>query len=660
MKKIFIVIVFLISFSGRSQDANTVEWTLLLGGKSSGFVKQLKNPDGSYTDWSQIYDRGRGDSTVTNYKYDNNGTFVFIDGKGVDYFKKPVFEKYWVENGVAHWENNSEKSEKKIDGITDYVPLKIFPGSSFGSYFKTPSHTIKLLPTGSSKLTVLQEYTLKDGKKIRLASIIGTSLTPSYTWIDENNQWFANPDDWMAYFRKGYESYNDELLKIQDEYKNKYFKEIAKTNTEKIKNGLVITNANLFDTKTGKVNPNATILIENGKIKQVSNQKIKTPPGYKVIDAKGRFVMPGLWDMHVHYTDDSQGLLHLSCGVTNVRDMGNAMSLVDKKKEIDNGIVLGPRIQVMCGLIDGAGQYAAPIGVKINSVEEGKTAIKNYADLGYTQIKLYSSIKPEWVKPLADDAKKYNMRVSGHIPSKMIAEEAVNSGYNEIQHITMLFLNFYGKDLDTRSMTRFTTVGEKAASFDFNSPEFKSFLSLLKQKNITVDPTVTVFENMFTGKEGETNATFTSVESRLPLSLQRELKSGSALEITNDLQETYKKSFSNLLKMIKVLYDNKISIVAGTDDFAGFTLQRELESYVTAGIPNAEVLKIATIGAATIAQKSNDYGSIEEGKAADIIIVDGDPTKNIRDIRKVEIIVKDNDIYNAKDLLSTVSIGYFK
>ncbi len=663
MRHLCMIIFFLsvIPCTGKTQPVDTIEWTILTGGtKKAGFLKNWQNPDGSYTQLSQYNDRGRGDSTVARYRVDDEGYLEFIEASGVDYFKKPIFERYKIENETAYWENNSEKGQMRLESKALYIPLSISVGTSYKTYFNTPTRTIDLLPTGTSSLIVLKELTLKDGKKIRLISTIGMGLVPSYSWIDEDDEFFAYPGDWFAYMLKGYESYNKELYDIQKEYEKQHFEDIAKQVTRRVKNGLAVTNANLFNPISGQVESKANIFINDGKIEDVTYGEAIIPNGFENIDAKGKFVMPGLWDMHVHYGGPSEGLLHLSCGVTNVRDMGNSQDVMEIRSQIDSGQFLGPRIQIMSGFIDGAGEFAGPIGEQINSVEEGKTAVRKYADLGYQQIKLYSSIKPEWVEPLSNEAKKFNLRVSGHIPAYMLAEEAIEAGYDEIQHINMLFLNFYGKELDTRTPLRFTMVAQRASSFDFESREFNEFIQKIKQLNITIDPTVTIFEGMFIGEEGKIRPSYEAFGERLPLTLQRYLKQGSSLEIPEGQEETYKNSFGNMLKLVKILHDNGISMVAGTDDFAGFILHRELENYVKAGIPNKEVLKIATVNAATIAGKIDDYGTIEKGKFADLIIIDGDPLKNIEDIRRVETVIKDHDIYSTNEMLKRVSIGYFK
>ncbi|MFM9008271.1 MAG: amidohydrolase family protein [Bacteroidota bacterium] len=647
-----------------SQGNDTTTWTVLLGGDASGHLKKWKNTDGGFTEVFQYNDRGRGDSTISVYRYNTRGYLVDIDASGVDYFKKPVYEKFRVENGVAYWENDAEKGERTLDRDADYIPLKISTGTSFQTYFNAPDSSIDLLPSGKSRLRVHREYKLDGGQVLRLVSTAGNSLTPTFAWIDSDNQLFAYPSDWLAFVRAGYENANMELYAIQQEVEEKFFRDLVSTCTEQIRSngsiGLAIVNATVFDPKTGKKTPHATIRIADGKIVRVSANEKSVPVGYKIIDAQGRFVMPGLWDMHVHYTGPTDGIMYLGCGVTNVRDMGNAETIINKKKEIDDGHMLGPRIQVLSGFIDGDDEFAGPVGEKIKTVDEGKIAIKKYFDAGYQQIKLYSSIKPEWVKPLADEAKRYKLRVCGHVPAHMLASEALYSGYDEIQHVNMVFLNFYGRELDTRTPIRFSAVGEKAASFDFHSSEFKTLLKQLKKQQTVIDPTVTIFEQMFTGQEGEISPICASVAQRFPLSLQRSLKSSGSLSIPTGMEDTYRASYNNILKMVKVLFDNGITLVPGSDGFAGFTLHRELENYVKAGIPNTEVLKIATITSAEVAQKDKLYGSIEQGKIADILIIDGDPTERIEDIRKVEIVVQGNSIYRTKQLLEQISIGYFK
>jgi hypothetical protein len=650
-----LLLLLAVSSLAYSHAPDTIKWTVIMGDRHAGFTKLWKNADGTISEWYQYNDRGRGDSTVTRYKEDEQGFITFYEGAGVDYFKKPVFEKFYFENGIARWENNAEKESVKPNGKAYYSPLKVSAGASMRYFFVTPDSSVQLLPSGKQKIRVLHTEPLPNGKKIYLCMTKGTSLTPNYLWMDEEKNFFAYVSDWFSTIRSGHESNVAQMIKVQKPFIENYYVSLSKRLT-RTASKIAVINANVFNPKTKTVTPNTTILIENGIIKELRNDKA-VPKDYTIIDAAGKFVMPGLWDMHVHYGGEYEGLLHVASGITNVRDMGNSAALLERIKEIDDGKVIGPRVQGRCGFIDGAGPYAGPTGAIINNVEEGKAAVKKYADLGYTQIKLYSSLKPEWVKPIADEAHKYKLRVSGHIPAHMIAEEAINSGYDEIQHLNMVFLNFYGKELDTRTPLRFTHIAKNAASLDFNDAKVKSFIALLKNKKIVVDPTVSIFENMFTNEAGKMSTTMTPIASRLPPNLQRSLKSGGDALATDDAQkETYRKSFAAMLKMINLLYTNGITIVPGTDDFVGFVLHRELENYVKAGIPAGEVLRIATYQSAQVAGRDSMYGSLEKGKAADIIIIDGNPLQNISDVRKTQTIIKGQSIYSAKELYEAISI----
>jgi len=291
-------------------------------------------------------------------------------------------------------------------------------------------------------------------------------------------------------------------------------------------------------------------------------------------------------------------------------------------------------------------------------LEEGIAAIRKYAKQGYQQIKLYSSIKPEWVKPLADEAHRNNMRVCGHIPAFMIAEQAVASGYNEITHMNMLALNFFGDTIDTRSPNRFRIPAQKTASLDLNSPAMKNFIQLLKDRNVAVDPTIGVFESLFTARDGKMEERFNSIIHRFPSTIQRNVRAGGGgLPVPEGMNETYLKSHDAFLKITKLLYDNGITIVAGTDGFPGFDLHRELELYVQAGIPSEKVLQIATFGTAKYLGKQSTLGSIEVGRKADIIMVEGNPVTNISDIRNTRWVIKGISTYEAGVLYGGVSIG---
>jgi imidazolonepropionase-like amidohydrolase len=272
------------------------------------------------------------------------------------------------------------------------------------------------------------------------------------------------------------------------------------------------------------------------------------------------------------------------------------------------------------------------------------------------QIKIYSSVKPSLVPAIIDEAHKNGLRVSGHIPAFMTAEQAVNEGYDEIQHVNFLFLNFWFDSVpDTRTPARFVAVAQKASQLDLQSPKVQQFVALLKAHHTVLDPTLNVFENMFVARKGTIDPGYAAVADRMPPNVRRGFLTGG-LPVPDGMDQRYRDAFKATERMVKMMYDAGLPILAGTDAFAGFAYHRELELYVDAGIPAPDVLRIATLGAARVMKLDGQLGTVEPGKLADIILVDGHPAANISDIRKVSLVMKDGVVYRPAALDSAVGI----
>ena len=661
MRKFFILHSFLLlSNISLCQSTDTIQYSIVAAGQIKGFDKTWKNPDGSFSEWYQYNDRGRGDSLRIIYREDAEGFPLYISSAGVDYMKNKVSEEFSLQNGIAKWKNNAEDEQRTVNGKMFFSGLSS-GGGNLVKALKANNNRINMLPYGTAELTVVEKHILENSnsKPVWLVKISGFGLTPSYSWIDADDESFAHVDDWQSSIRTGYEKNINELLTIQKKYESSFFKNLAETIPEKVSGALLIKDVSVFDAVNATTLPHKDVLVQNGIIQKVAAANtIKTPA--KIIDGKGKTLLPGLWDMHVHFSNSTDGILHMAGGVTHVRDMGSSAALLDNIRDISEGKKIGPRVEIMSGFIDGAGPYAGPTGVLINNVEEGKKAINDYAAKGYQQIKLYSSIKPEWVKPLADEAKRNHLRVAGHIPAYMTATQAINAGYDEVTHLNMVVLNFFGDTIDTRSTGRFTLPASKTASMDMNSAAMKDFIKLLKNKNIAVDPTVTVFEDMFTARDKVVAEKFKTNIDHFPLQWQRGIRAGGGgLPVPENMDQTYRQSFDAFLKLTKILYDNGIRILAGTDGLPGFDLHRELELYVKAGIPSNKVLQLATWGAATYTGKAKYVGSIEKGKSADMILVEGDTVKNISNIRNTRLVITQGKIYDPGKLYSAISIKPF-
>jgi cytosine/adenosine deaminase-related metal-dependent hydrolase len=394
-----------------------------------------------------------------------------------------------------------------------------------------------------------------------------------------------------------------------------------------------------------------SVLIRGNKIEAVGT-KVDARDA-EIIDGKGKTLVPGLWDMHVH-VEDADGLLHIACGVTSARDLANDIDKIAAlKKSYESGEAIGPRL-VLAGFIDGRGPFAGPTKIFADTPEEARTQVDHYAKLGYEQIKIYSSVKPELVPVITKAAHEHGLRVSGHIPAFMTATQAVKDGYDEIQHANFLMLNFLDVK-DTRGPARFTEVADRTATFDLDGKPMRDFITLLKERHITIDPTLNAYEGLFVNRRGVVSPSFAAVAMRLPLSVQRSFLTGG-LPIPDGKDQRYRDSFGKLVEMVGKMYRAGVRVVAGTDNVAGFALDRELELYVQAGIPAAEVLRLATFNAAQLMKRDDRLGSIETGKLADVVLVDGDPTKNISDLRKLDVVIKDGVLFRVSELYRALNI----
>jgi imidazolonepropionase-like amidohydrolase len=452
---------------------------------------------------------------------------------------------------------------------------------------------------------------------------------------------------------EGWESSLPRLKEVQDAWEKRLEKDRAARLARRPQGALAFRNARLFDPESGKSAPGTTVVISGNRIQAVGpDAEIQIPAGAEVVDAAGKTLMPGLWDMHAHVSP-LDGLFNLASGVTTVRDLANDTDLLlDIRKRIEAGEMLGTRI-IMAGFIDGPGPYAGPTKVLVDTPEEALAAVDNYAKLGYEQIKMYSSLDPKLVPVIVERAHAKGMRVSGHIPNGLTAEQAVRAGFDEIQHVNFLFLNFLD-GVDTRTPERFHAVGDKGPDLDLKSDRVQAFLDLLKSKGTVTDPTLVTFEGIFTDRVGEVSHSFAPVADRLPPQVQRGLVVGGMAP--KGKEERYALAYKAMKAMVRALHEKGIPFVAGTDNLAGLSLVRELELYVDAGIPAVDALRAATLVPARVMKREKDLGTVAPGKLADVILVDGDPTADIRTIRRVVLTVKDGTVYDPAKLWAEVGV----
>ncbi|MDP9229736.1 MAG: hypothetical protein M3O67_03565, partial [Bacteroidota bacterium] len=252
MTRFYLLFFLLISFNNFSfaQSPDTVIYSVVSsGGAIKGFDKIWKNADGSYGEWYQYNDRGRGDSLRIIFREDAEGFPLFLKVSGNDYMKNSVSEEFSLANGVAKWKNNAEDEQNEVTGKFFYLGLKSGGGHIIKA-LKANNNKIKMLPSGETELTIIEKHVLGNGpetKLVWLAQVKGFGLTPAYSWIDSDNIDFAYVNEWQSSIHKGYENYIDELLAIQKKYESAFYSNLAATIPQKMDEWTLIKDVSLFD-----------------------------------------------------------------------------------------------------------------------------------------------------------------------------------------------------------------------------------------------------------------------------------------------------------------------------------------------------------------------------------------------------------------------------
>jgi imidazolonepropionase-like amidohydrolase len=603
-------------------------------------------------------DRGRGDHIIATWKLDPAWVPIEYEGHGNDYMKAPVEERFEIKDGTASWKNRSEKGKQATTGDAFYVPANP-PPEFFGvlarALLKAPGHKLPLLPAGEASIEESGKLKVGENELIQYR-ITGLGFTPQAIWLDHDGNTAGNVSSWFSVIQGPYQSAIPQLQEAQQAADDVWSGRIAHTLARVPKGDLVIRNARLFDPRDLSVAPGMSVLIRGDRIVRVApDAEIKAAADAEVIDAHDRFLMPGLWDCHQHFSD-IDGPLDLATGVTSARDMANDTDTFLKRvARFDNGTELGPRV-LKAGIIDGTGEFAGPTKMRVDTAEQAIKDVDWYADHGYAQIKIYSSVKPELVPVIADRAHAHGLRVSGHVPAFMSARQFVEGGADEIQHINFIELNFLFPEVkETHNTDRFIKVAEHAREFTPDKPEVREFIAFLKQHHTVLDPTMGAFEGLFCGDPTVITPGLEDIAQRFPPQVRRQLLSG-ALEVPKGKEAAYHEAFPAMLRLLKALYDAGVTIIPGTDSLAGYMLHHELELYVRAGIPPAEVLRMATLTPALVMGVNKDRGVIAAGKLADMILIDGDPTKNIRDMSKITTVIKGGKVYDPAAIEKALGI----
>ena len=662
-----LVTLCLVSFAALAQAETTTRYTIAFQGKQTGEQVVTSHEDGRVVVDFAWSNNGRGPLFHEEMAIDEASRFTHYRATGKSEFGAPIDETFDYADGRARWKSTAEAAEREGSLAAIYIPVD----SSFEplavaarALLRQPGHSMAVLPAGQISIKTLKETTLRSPAgpaDVALYAIFGIDIAPQLIWLrnDATQRFFAGVYPGFAAIEAGWENRADELLDLQRQAERDLLSNLANQLAHRFDGPILIRAVRIFDPETASMRGPYDVYVFRGRIASIDAPDTEPRDPGAIIDGRGRYLLPGLFDMHAHESRWN-AMLQIAGGVTTVRDMGNDnRRLEELRTDIENGSIVGPRI-VPTGFIEGNSPYAARDGIVIDSVEDGKAAIDWYAQRGRRQIKLYNSIRPEWVRPLAEYAHARGLRVSGHVPAFMRAEEAVRAGYDEVQHINQVMLNFLVKPGDdTRTLLRFYLVGDNAAEIDLTSEDASKFFELLRARGTVIDTTIATFEPPFTQVQGEPNPAYRKVASHAPPTLQRAWLTNS-LDLNAQNATRFRASYAKLLELTRRMHEAGIPFVAGTDNIAGFTLHRELEIYAQAGISPAEALQIATRNGAKYTQLSDLTGSIAIGKLADLILLDADPTQDISAVRDISLVMKEGVVYYPAKIYEALGVEPFR
>jgi len=565
-------------------------------------------------------------------------------------------ETFQINGGKAVWKSPVDAGESPYAVPAFYVAEG---GTSAGaqmlleSLLASPDKSLALLPGGRARAERLTEATVGqgDGKKTVTAwAIVGLSPSPVPVWATADGKFFGTVGG-LAILPVGYESAIEVLDKAQDDALAARSPALLKALLKAPTGPVAFTHVRAFVDGTHFAE-DETVVVDHGLIVAAGPAgATPAPKNAETIDGTGKTLVPGLWDSHQHFGDDSSGPFLLSLGITSARDPGNNNQLTLARAERRaKGELLSPRVYPS-SLIDGKGPNTAQLGTVVTSQEEAIAAVRKAKADGFTGIKFYGTYNPAWVAPAAAEAHRLGLHVHGHVPAGMRPSQAIADGYDEITHIYFVMMEAMPDAVVATSngINRFEGTGRYAKDVDLNGPAMKQLIATMAAKKIVSDPTLVVAESLFVPENGDLSPAYAPFVGTLPPATERGFRTGG-FAVPKDLtREDYRKSFAKLSDLVALMHKSGIEIVAGTDG-SGMELVRELELYVAAGFTPEEALAAATIAPARLLKVEKSTGSITVGKAADLVLVEGDPSRRIGDLRNTRVVMMDGKLMDADAL----------
>jgi imidazolonepropionase-like amidohydrolase len=551
-------------------------------------------------------------------------------------------------SGVAHWKTSVDSGSAPFGTrrYSTYGGPWLAGEQDIQALVAAGPKGVDLLPNGHASITVGQSVQI-DGpqgpKTVKLAFVKGVGFSPSPVWLDSDNRYFGFAGT-ISLLPEGYEKAGAKLKAVQDEATAAMVRDIAhKFLAPANRTATLVDHVLAFDSIEGRYLPDRAVLIADGKVAAIGPAgSIKAPAGATVIDGTGKTILPGLWDAHQHVGDDWNLLQNVATGMTNYRspgsDIDEALSITKRRAA---GDLLAPDGKVSV-IIDRKDPLAAQGALTVGSEAETIAAVDKIKAAGLWGVKFYTSMNPSWIAPGAAEAHKLGLHVHGHVPAGMRPLDAVRAGYDEVTHINFIMMQAMPQEVVDKANTaaRLEGPAKYGKDVDLDSPAMKAFYAELAKRKTIIDPTLTVWEPLMTSDGTALSPEYSPFADIAPPAVARGWKISGYPLFGGLTRADFKKSFDKMVGLVDRLHTAGVRIVAGTDGY-GLELVRELELYQQAGLTNAEALQTATIVPARMVGMDDRAGSIAKGKTADLILVEGDVSKDLGNLRHVQTVFLD-------------------
>ncbi len=605
--------------------------------------------------WFQYRDRGRGPSLRLDWTVRPDGLPVRLSVRGDDEDGNPVEERFTREETLARWTSPIDQGTSGEPGAF-YVPASPVPevlAALVRALRQAPQGRLPLLPAGEARLEVLD--TLELGQQVTLYAVHGLQFGPSLVWLDAQGVFFASGAPYLAVVRRDHEEVLPQLFAAQARVLAQRERQRAQALWKVPPGPIFVRDVRVVDVRTGTAREKMAVALRGGWIVWIGpDREARPPPDAVVVQAAGRTLVPGLWDLHSH--PESMGeLLHLAAGVVAIRDLGSDANEAQARRRATLAhTLLGPRV-FLGGLIDGEGSLTAPGGVVVRDEAEAARAVDQFATAGFDSVKLYNSVPPSLVPAIAARAHQRGLRLSGHVPQGMTAAQAARAGMDELHHAYFLFPSLFARQLEDHPQPMQVLLRE-APWLPLDGPQVRELIHLLREEEVAVDPTLALCESMYVGRQGAPSAALSEVLPRLPPLVRRRVLASGVATVEKEEARRLKSYLQATVRLTGALYRGGVKVLAGSDGMAGFTLLRELELLQQAGLQPSEVLKVATLDAAEWMGRGQELGSIEVGKRGDLLLVEGDPLADISALRGAALVFYEGALLDPAALYRELSI----